>query len=469
MAVTSSTVDSVGDARRVSVWLDRPDSLTVEVSDGVSGGRADADLLVVGGGLTGLWAAIEATGAGREVLVVDAGQIGSGATGRCGGFVNASVTHGIPHGHARWPDEMPTIVRLQTELWDDTLKLLADHGAGDVIEPCGKLSVATRQHQLTQLRSAVELFERYGQRTVLLDRDEVRARVDSPTYLGGYHLMDANGLCDPVSLAVALARIAVSRGARLVAGERVTDLDESGARVLARTATGSLISARQVLLATNAYPPLRRRLRHTVIPVYDHVVATAPLTAEQWQAIGWRDRVGITDLGNRFHYYRPTPDGRILFGGWDATYHFGGRVDARLEDRPLTHRVLAQHLLETFPALEGVEVTHIWGGPIDSTTRFTPVFGTAMNGRLAWAIGYTGLGVGASRFGALVGLDLLERRTTERTRLSMVRRAPLPFPPEPLRWPVVWWTKRALAAEDRSGRRGWWLRLLDRLGVGFTT
>jgi glycine/D-amino acid oxidase-like deaminating enzyme len=272
-----------------------------------------------------------------------------------------------------------------------------------------------------------------------------------------------------VRYALALARIAAARGARLIQRVQVTGLDEGAGVVVARTATGALITARQVLLATNAYPPLRRRLRHLVIPVYDHVIATAPLTDREWAAIGWHERVGVTDAGNQFHYYRPTPDGRILFGGWDATYHLGGRVDARLEDRPATHRLLAEHLVQTFPALDGIEITHAWGGPIDSTTRFAPTFGTAMSGRLAWALGYTGLGVGASRFGALVALDLLEGRETERTRLSMVRRSPMPFPPEPIRWPVVWWTKRALAAEDRTGRRGWWLRLLDRLGVGFTT
>lgn len=469
MPALSRTVESVADARRVSVWLDRAEARCPDATDGLSAASVSTDLLVVGAGLTGLWAAIEATASGREVLVVDAGVVGGGASGRCGGFANASITHGIAHGHERWPEEMPAIVALQTALWDDTLKLLADHGAGGVIETCGKLTVATRHHHLDQLRASVELFGRYGQRAQLLDRDEVRAWVASPTYLGGYHLADANGLCDPVRLAVVLARVAVSRGVELVQGVRVTGLEEHPGGVIARVASGERISARHVLLATNAYAPLRRRLRHLVIPVYDHVIATAPLTDQQWDALGWRDRVGVTDAGNQFHYYRPTPDGRILFGGWDATYHFGGRVHDRWEDRPATHQLLAEHLVQTFPALDGIEITHAWGGPIDSTTRFTPTFGLALGGRLAWAVGYTGLGVGASRFGALVGLDLLEGRESERTRLSMVRRAPMPFPPEPIRWPVVWWTKQALAAEDRTGRRGWWLRLLDRLGVGFTT
>lgn len=427
------------------------------------------DLLIVGAGLTGLWAAAEASARGREVVVVDAGRVGAGASGKCGGFVNASITHGIANGHARWPNEMATIVALQTAVWEDTLKLLADQGDGDVIDPCGKLTVATRPHHAVAFQKSVALLRRYGQHVRQLDAADVRSEVASPTYLGGYHHADANGLCDPVRLVQALARASSARGAQLVEGVRIERLDESAAGVSARLSDGRSVLARQVLLATNANRPLQRGLRRRILPIYDHVIATAPLAAAQWSALRWRDRHGITDAGNQFHYYRPTPDGRILFGGWDATYHFGGRIDERLERRGSSHRLLAKHLVETFPQLDGIEVTHAWGGPIDSTSRFTPTFGTAMHGRLGWAAGFTGLGVGASRFAALAALDLLDRADTDRTRLSMVREAPLPFPPEPLRWPVVALTKRALTREDQTGRRGWWLRLLDRLGVGFDT
>ncbi len=465
----SATVASVADARPVSLWLDRPaDPTTERASERGAAGRISTDLLVIGGGLTGLWAAVEAAGSGRDVTVVEASGLGSGASGKCGGFINASVTHGIAHGHARWPAEMPAVVRLQQAMWDDTLDLLAAHGAADVVEQCGKFTVATRPHQLAELDASLDLLRSYGQTARRLSRDEMRCAVDSPTYLGGLFHANSNGLCDPVALLDTLVGIASERGARLVEHVRVTDLSDDGSNVVARFEGGS-ISAREVLLATNAAAPLRKRLRLQVIPVYDHVIATAPLSDSQWSAIGWASCAGVTDAGNQFHYYRPTPDGRILFGGWDATYHFGGRVDERLERRPATHRLLAQHLVETFPALTGIEVTHAWGGPIDSTSRFTPTFGTAMGGKLGWSIGFTGLGVGASRFGAQVALELLAGHDTERTRLSMVRRSPIPFPPEPIRYPVVQFTKWCLAREDLTGRRNLWLRLLNRFGVGFDT
>jgi glycine/D-amino acid oxidase-like deaminating enzyme len=156
-----------------------------------------------------------------------------------------------------------------------------------------------------------------------------------------------------------------------------------------------------------------------------------------------------------------------VFGGYDAVYHFGRRIDPELDDRRATHRLLAQHLRETFPQLGDIRVSHRWGGVIDTCTRFSAFFGTARRGRVAYALGYTGLGVGASRFAADVVLDLLDGARTERTRLRMVRRRPVPFPPEPLAWVGIQLTRWSLARADRTGRRNLWLRVLDRVGLGF--
>jgi glycine/D-amino acid oxidase-like deaminating enzyme len=182
--------------------------------------------------------------------------------------------------------------------------------------------------------------------------------------------------------------------------------------------------------------------------------------------VGWQGREGLTDAGNQFHYYRRTLDDRVLFGGYDANYHFPGRIDPRLEQSE-SHDLLARHFFEIFPQLEGLRFTHRWAGVIDTTSRFTPIFGTALRGRMAYAVGYTGLGVASTRFGARVALDLVDGRDTEVTRLEMVRRKPIPFPPEPIRYAAVRATRAALASEDRTGRRGLWLRALDRMGVGF--
>lgn len=472
----AATIASVRDARPVSVWLDRQRVIAeddVRHSLTVVGA---VDLAVVGGGFTGLWAAIEGARKGLRVVVIDGAELAAGASGRCGGFINSSITHGVSHGNHRWPDEMSAIVAVQNAMWHDTLALLAERDRSEVIEPCGKLTVAVASHHLAGLTHTVAAHHRWGYGAELLSRDATRAFVDSPTYRGGVFLPDGNGLCDPVGLAGVLVEIAQSLGVEFVEGVTIDRLDDERTNVrLAGTTSGNgsrssgSVVARRAILATNAHRALDRRPRRRVIPVYDHVIATAPLTTQQWDDIGWHRRCGVTDAGNRFHYYRPTPDGRILFGGWNATYHFGGRVDARYERSPETHELLSLHLVDTFPALAGVEISHAWGGPIDSTSRFTPTFGTSMGGKLAWAVGFTGLGVGSSRFAAMTALDLLDGVSTERTELSMVRTAPIPFPPEPIRSVVVAATKRALLREDETGRRGLWLRLLDRFGVGFDT
>jgi len=206
-----------------------------------------------------------------------------------------------------------------------------------------------------------------------------------------------------------------------------------------------------------------------VVPVYDYVLVTEPLSEEQRRAIGWERRQGVSDSGNRFHYYRLTPDGsRILWGGYEAIYHFRNGMRPELEDHAPTFELLASNFAATFPQLEGIRFTHRWAGAIDTCSRFCVMFGTALGGRVAYAVGYTGLGVVASRFGARAALDLLYNRDTELTRLEMVRGRPIPFPPEPLRYGAIQLTRRALArADERGGRRGPWLRALDRIGAGF--
>jgi len=443
-------------------WLDRPRPAEAPPLEGA----AEADLAIVGAGFTGLWAAVLAKleRPGREVVLLEAETAGFGASGRNGGFVEASLTHGLLNGAARFPAELDALEALAREnlegMKDDLERLRIDARW----EEHGVLSVATQPHELAELEEEAAQLRRYGWEAEVLDRDAVRAEVASPTYLGAVLQRTGVALVDPGALALGLRRAALALGVRL--HERTPVRRATAAEL--RT-PGGRVRAERVLLATGAYPPLARSIRRLVAPVYDYVLVTEPLSAEQREAVGWAHGQGIADRGNRFHYYRLTPDGRILFGGYEAVYRFGNRVDdARLSRHPPTHRLLARHLVETFPALEGIGISHAWGGAIDTCSRFCVTFGRALGGRAVYALGYTGLGVAASRFGARTALDLLDGADTQRTRLQLVRTRPLPFPPEPARWAVIQATRHALArADERGGRRGAWLRLLDRLGLGF--
>ena len=196
-----------------------------------------------------------------------------------------------------------------------------------------------------------------------------------------------------------------------------------------------------------------------MVPVYDYVLVTEPLTDEQWASLGWSGREGISDAGNQFHYYRPTADGRILWGGYDAIYHSGNGFGPQYDHHRESYERLAEHFLQTFPQLRGIRFSHAWGGAIDTCSRFSAFWGTAHDGRVGYVAGYTGLGVGASRFGAATMLDLLDGRTTERTELEMVRTKPLPFPPEPVRsWGIGLTTSALQKADVNGGRRNLWLQ-----------
>jgi glycine/D-amino acid oxidase-like deaminating enzyme len=459
-------VAGLADSELKVFWLDSPaapDALPPLA------GEERCELAVVGGGFTGLWATLVAAERGADVVLLEGDRCGAGASGRNGGFLEASLTHGLENGLSRWPDEIDRLLELGRANFAAIRETVERREIDAAWNESGLIQVATRPHEVAWLEESAEAARAHGENAVLLDRDEVRAEVDSPTYLAGLWQRRWSATVDPARLGWGLRRAALEDGTRVFEHTRVRALRRAGDGVVLDTAQGRLHADRAVL-ATNAYAPLVRSIRRYTIPVYDYVLVTEPLDPERRAALRWERRQGIADSGNRFHYYRLTPDDRILWGGYEAMYHFRNGMGPALEDHGPTFELLAGNFAKTFPQLEGIRFTHRWAGAIDTCSRFCVTFGRALDGRVAYAVGYTGLGVGASRFGALVALDLVHGRDSELTRLGLVRSRPIPFPPEPLRYAVVQATRRALARADRrGGRRGPWLRLLDRVGAGFDT
>ena len=402
-----------------------------------------------------------------DVVVLEARHTAAAASGRNGGFCDASLTHGFANGISRFPDELDALDRLGLENLDAIEATVREHAIDCNFERTGMVDVATAPWQFDELIELAETMRAHGYHVDVLDGDAMRAEVASPSYHGGLWIHDRTAVVNPARLAWGLRRLCLAAGVRLHEDTAVVRLSAETERIQLTTAHGS-VSARRVALATNADRPLLARLRPFILPVYDYVLVTEPLTAAQLASIGWANRQGLGDSGNQFHYYRLTADSRILWGGYDAIYHFGNRIDVELEQRAKTFDKLAEHFFATFPQLSGLRFTHRWGGAIDTCSRFCAFWGTTHGGRVAYSLGYTGLGVGASRFGAQVMLDLLEGRRTERTALRMVRTRPLPFPPEPFRFGVVQMTRWSLdRADRRGGHRNPWLRVLDRVGLGF--
>jgi len=394
-------------------------------------------------------------------VLLEATRCGAGASGRNGGFLQSSLTHGIGNGLARFPDEIETLERLGLENYDALIADLERLSIDAELEPTGDLVVALEPREVADLADEAELLRRFGHQVERLDGEQARAQITSEKIIEAIWTRTGSALVNPARLADGLRAAAARAGVQIHEHSPVRSL---GGAVTVVT-DGGTVRARGVVLATSAYPPLVGAVRHYVAPIYDYALVSEPVDPG---LIGWRGRQGLSDMGNQFHYSRLTADGRILWGGYDAVYRYGGPVGPQLDDHEPTFARLSQHFFTLFPQLEGLRFSHRWGGAIDTCSRFSVFFGRAMGGRVSYALGYTGLGVGASRFGGRVALDLLDGRAGEATGLAMVRRRPVPFPPEPARSAVIQLTRNRLAAADRNeGRRGVWLRTLDRLGLGF--
>jgi glycine/D-amino acid oxidase-like deaminating enzyme len=449
-------------------WLDQPDA--PEPLPALAG-QVTADLAVVGGGFTGLWTALLARerDPSLDVVLLEAKTAGWAASGRNGGFCSASLTHGIGNGLERFPAEMPVLEQLGEQNLREIGETVAKHGIDCDFQLTGELNVATAPWQLEGVEDEVAVARQLGHDVEILDAQEIQAQLGSPRLVGGLKYTTGNALLDPGRLAWGLRRACLDAGVRIYESTPVTSIAQAGKGLALTTPYGSVRAGRAVL-GTGVYGrSLLRRIGSYVIPVWDYVLMTEPLSAAQLAALGWHGPRGASDMGNQFHYFRLTRDNRMLWGGYDAVYYNGGRISEEHAQSPATFGKLATHFFETFPQLEGVSFTHAWGGIIDTCSRFCAFFGTAYGGRLAYAAGYTGLGVGATRFGAQVLLDLVEKNhDSERSRLSLVTSKPIPFPPEPLRSGVVQLTRSSIARADANeGRRDVWLRLLDRVGLGF--
>jgi glycine/D-amino acid oxidase-like deaminating enzyme len=461
-----AALKSINDVSQTPFWLDdlnRPEA-EPELAKNIS-----TDLLIIGAGFTGLWTALLAKEENleREVVILEASETATGASGRNGGFMDASITHGLKNGVTRWSREFPTLLALGVSNLDEIESTIQRLGIECDFLRTGDVSMASEPYQVEELKAEMEISARYNIKSEFYDSQRVQEIVRSPMFIAGLNHPNNAALVNPAHLAWGMRKACLDLGIRLYEHSPVTKLGEENNHVVAHTQHGR-VRAERVALGTNAFPPLLKRLSYYVVPVYDYVLMTEPLTPAQRDSIGWYGREGISDASRQFHYTRTTADGRILWGGYDAIYYWNNGFGPHLENDPASFARLAGHFFQAFPQLEGLRFTHAWGGAIDTCSRYSPFWGRAHHGKTAYAMGYTGLGVGASRFGARVMLDILDGKQTERTALEMVRTKPNPFPPEPLRSIGINLTCWSLDQADRNqGRENLWLRAMDWLGLGF--
>ena len=463
----AAVAKSLANAAPTPFWLDQPDA--PEALPALAE-HVTTELAVVGGGFTGLWTALLAKerDPSRDVVLLEARRIGWAASGRNGGFCSASLTHGIGNGLERFPAEMPLLEKLGEQNLREIGETIAKHDIDCDFQPTGELSVATARWQLDGIEEQAVAARGLGHDVDVLDAAAIKQELNSPLFVGGLKVTTGNAMVEPGRLAWGLRRACLEAGVRIYEQTPVRSITPGGAGLTLTTPYGS-VRAGKVILGTGVFGrSLLRRIGAYVIPVWDYALMTEPLSPGQLAALGWNGPRGASDMGNQFHYFRMTRDNRMLWGGYDAVYYNGGGIRDEHASSPEVFGKLAEHFFAAFPQLEGVSFSHAWGGVVDTCSRFCAFFGSAYGGRLGYVAGYTGLGVGATRFGAQVLLDKIENHDSERTRLALVRSKPLPFPPEPVRSGVIQLTRSSIArADENEGRRDAWLRLLDRVGLGF--
>jgi glycine/D-amino acid oxidase-like deaminating enzyme len=434
------------------------------------------ELLIVGGGFTGLWAAMQAKERkpDADIILIEQTFVGDGASGRCGGFLTSTLAHGQTNTEHRFSDEAERLQELGTQNMQEFLETLERYGIDARYEKTGELFVALDPESATRMQAKCEEAIAKGEDVVWFDQDAVREQVNSPRFFAGlWERGGQDGVIDPARLCWGLKEVLVSQlGVRIFEGTKLLGIEPMGKKAMQATCEGGVIHSDKVLLATNAYTSIIGRIRRSVLPVWDYQIATEPLTDEQLDRIAWgkKSRHALADDVNMFHYSRLTKDNRITWGGGGAVrYYFNNGIDKKFMDATARYEQLAREFFETFPQLQDVKFSHKWGGIIATSTRFCMVPGVAFDGRLAWSVGYTGHGVGASRFGARIGIEMLGYEASDLLQMQFVSRKALPWAPEPFRWLGVKLTQNALIKADKNGgKRGLWLKLLDKLGLGFT-
>lgn len=437
-------------------------------------GDLDVDVAIIGGGFTGLWTAYHllSEDAACRVALLEREEIAYGASGRNGGFAMTLLDMSLAHLRRNHGDDAARAAHDAVAASVDEIgDTIARHAIDCEWVKGGLLVVATNRGQLARVEADLTTAEALGLEGFRrLSAAEVRAEVDSPTYLGALEETHC-GVCNPARLAAGLADVVASMGAHVFETTDVRDIVAPGDRMVLVTPGGS-VRAEQLVLATNAWAVGTPWFRRLVVPLYTYVVLTEPIPEARWETIGWARRQGIEDKRNYVHYYRRTADGRVLWGGGDGIVHFGRRIRPAYDRHDRIMGELVRTFHATFPQFADVRITHHWGGPVAMTVTFLPLFGTLPGGRIHYGLGYNGHGVAPSHTGGKILRDKVLGRPSDLTRLCFVDRPELRFPPEPLLWLGAELTRRALLRQDRRFDEGrddgemdpWLLRAMRRLG-----
>ena len=422
-------------------------------------GTHDVDIAIVGAGFTGLWTAwyLSQRDPDLRIAVCEAEIAGFGASGRNGAWCSAGV--GLTAAGLMRRYDVATARAVVTTMRDtvnEVGRACAAAGIDADYRKGGMLRIARGGHEVAAMRASAEAHRALDldPDLVVLDADALAERVR----VTGATAAQFDPHCatvHPGRLVRGLATAVEHRGVDVFERTRVTRIDAAprpGERTVVHTRRGRL-RAGAVVVATEAYTARLPGHRRTLLPIYSLIVLTEPLNVGQWKEIGWEGHECLSSHRLVVDYLSRTPDGRVLFGGRGAPYHFGSRIAGRFDRHAATHSLLRRMLSSWFPVLADVAVTHQWGGPLGMPRDWLPNITYEPATGLAGAWGYTGQGVAASNLAGRTLTDLLTGEPSVLTALPMAGHRSRRWEPEPLRWLGARYIQRALTRLDRRAER----------------
>jgi len=464
---TEQALTALAHTSFTTYWLDSLDPVADEPALEQD---TNCDLLIIGGGFCGLWSAIQAReqDPARDVVLIEAKSIANGASGRPAAIMSTSVMHGIDNTERIFPNDVAELERLGRENMDGFQATVERYAIDCDIEWGGEMKVSIGDNGLDTVEEDYQLYLKYGHDAIKLDRAGVQAEIKSPIFHGGTWSRKRSGTVHPGKLVRGLKQAALKLGVKLYENTPHLSNHKPGDGIIVKTPRAT-IRARKVLLATNAWAAGHKHISRRVAAIRDRIIVTEPLTDAQMEQVGWQHRQGIYDTRTQLNYMRLTADNRILFGG-RLDYFYGNDTDPALDKTPQPFIRLVQSFYRTFPQLaDEIRFSHAWSGPIGLTTRMAVHYQKYHDGDMVFAGGYSGFGVTASRFGARVGLAILDQADIPETRMQFARTLPDYIPPEPFRWIGAKITMYALDTLDEKG--GWrklWVAMVQKMGFPIT-
>ncbi|TFB58889.1 FAD-binding oxidoreductase [Cryobacterium sp. Sr3] len=411
-------------------------------------GPTTADVCIVGAGYTGLWTAyyLKKAAPALRIVIVEQRFAGYGASGRNGGWLTNSVTGGLEQyvkSHGR-----DAAARFQTgmnETVDEVIRVAKAEGVDADIVKGGEFTVAYDQPQQRRLEASARSEQAWDMTDVeLLSPAAARARIDVAGATGAmWHPHCAR--INPAKLAAGLARVVEGLGVEIFENTRVSEITPHRAI----TDRGA-VEAEFVVRATEGFTAGLKGLHRAWLPMNSSLIATAPLSSDVWQSIGWAGRETLGDMAHAYMYAQRTIDDRIAIGGRGVPYRFGSQTDSDGRTPASTVEALRGILTRFFPVTAGAQIDHAWSGVLGVPRDWAATVGLDPATGLAWAGGYVGTGVATTNLAGRTLTDLILGNDTGRTRLPWVNHRVRNWEPEPLRWLAVHALYRAYSLADHA-------------------